>query len=91
MTRPEVVMPGEYVQDELYFFCRDCYHAGYQPFLLSNTSGIEFYIKQTRDNIAPGNSVLVCLHFSMEAPQLHRYQLTVDSYASHTACMTLVQ
>ena len=34
------------LQDEVFFFCRECDQAGYQPFLLSNTSGLQFYIKQ---------------------------------------------
>ena len=44
-------------QDELYFFCRNCDRAGYQPFLLSNTSGLEFFIKETRDMTAAGSSM----------------------------------
>ena len=51
--------PGN-LQDELYFFCRDCDRPGYQPFLLSNTSGLEFYIKQISDN-ASGNIFFTCL------------------------------
>jgi len=34
------------MQDTLFFFCRECDQAGYQPFLLSNTSGLQFFIKQ---------------------------------------------
>ena len=56
----------ENLQDELYFFCRDCDRPGYQPFLLSNTSGLEFYIKQTTDMNASGNTVFT---YCTEAPQ----------------------
>jgi len=34
------------LQDTIFFFCRECDQAGYQPFLLSNTSGLQFYLKQ---------------------------------------------
>ena len=54
-------MLDDVVQDELYFFCRDCNKTGYQPFLLSNTSGLEFYIKQTS-----GTTIPVCfVHFKI--------------------------
>ena len=35
------------LQGSLYFSCRDCNQSGYQPFLLSNTSGLSFWIKNT--------------------------------------------
>ena len=47
----------DYLQDDFFFFCRECDRPGYQPFLLSNTSGLELFIKQTSDTNTQGSSV----------------------------------
>ncbi|KAL3133728.1 hypothetical protein ABBQ32_008218 [Trebouxia sp. C0010 RCD-2024] len=38
--------------DDIFFFCRECDRPGYQPFLLSNTSGLQFYIKDRRPDVS---------------------------------------
>ena len=51
-----------HLQGQVFFFCRECDQAGYQPFLLSNTSGLQFYIKQTTVAGAPAVSASALLH-----------------------------
>ena len=51
------------LQEQLFFFCRECDQPGYQPFLLSNTSGLEFFIKSVNTTgelmqVISGNSLL---------------------------------
>ncbi|DBB17410.1 TPA: hypothetical protein ACH3X3_014441 [Trebouxia sp. C0006] len=50
-------------QDTLFFFCRECDQAGYQPFLLSNTSGLQFFIKQ--NGTSSGGSSLPALKLTL--------------------------
>ncbi|KAA6418535.1 MAG: hypothetical protein FRX49_11481 [Trebouxia sp. A1-2] len=50
-------------QDTIFFFCRECDQPGYQSFLLSNTSGLQFYVKQ--NNSSSGTSSLPAVKLTL--------------------------
>ena len=77
-----------HLQDELFFYCRECARPGYQPFLLTNTSGLEFYLRQTGATGLSGSTGTVCFvvrHSPSTYMSPEAYSLLMNK---HATCVT---